>query len=187
VGDDGYDSPWAAWFESVAPAEVIAWDDTAVADAAASVVVVFLPELPRGARDEAARIAGHGGPVLGMGVGGARAYGGLDLGLGLADGAQGAVDGMIVADPDHALFAGMEIPEDRDVTVYTAAVTDVGIRPSDGVEVLGWDDRYEGSYADLCHNGEAWFWGWGGEEDGLPDELTPEGDAVLRALVTSLI
>ncbi|MCK6529058.1 hypothetical protein L6R50_16375 [Myxococcota bacterium] len=165
-----------------------AYDDASAIPAAAD-LVVLLPDLPRDASDEAPRLTAHGGPVLGLGVGGARAYEGLEVGLGTGDGGQGAVDKMEVdaSAVDHPIFAGIDVPADRVVAVTTSAVTDVGIIPSGDVVALAWDYRYPGTYADICSNGRYWFWGWGGASDGVPDDLTADGATVFGALVEWLL
>ncbi len=152
-------------------------------------LVMFLPDLPRDAADYASTWVSHGGRVLGLGVGGARAYGGLEVGLSSADGGQGAVDGMAIDSSalEHPVFAGIEIPGDGIVTVTTSAITDVGIIPSAGVETLAWDRRYPGDYADLCHNDRFWFWGWGSALEGVPEDFTADGAVVFIDLVTWLL
>lgn len=180
---------WGAWFESLGRGEVrlVAADAEERFDVG-QLLTVLLPDLGRSSKNSVLEWTAQESNVLAMGVGGARAYDGLGLGIGYSDGGQGAVDGLSVnegfeADP---VFAGVDLSDGPVVDVWQVPVTDVGIVPgADGLVVLGWDDRYPGSYADLCHVGRYWAWGWG-DTDGTPDQLTADGALVWSNLVNTL-
>ncbi len=181
-------SAWIDWFTALAATEVHSATDDPATFGTSQELTVLLPDLPRNAKGSVAGWTAGTGNVLAMGVGGAHAYDGLGIGIGYADGGQGAVDGLSIADGfgSNAVFAGVDQSAGPIVTVWQEPVTDVGIVPvAAGLEVLGWDDRYPGSYADLCHIDRYWFWGWG-DTDGTPDRLTADGGVVFQNLVGAL-
>lgn len=180
---------WADWLSASGTVESWAWDDEGAPLPTRDALVVLSPDLPESAGERIGMLASHGGPVLAIGVGGARAYDGLDLGMGATVGIQTTADGLVVAtgQAGHPIYAGVSVPKDGALDVWPEAVNLIGIEPTEAMEVLGWDNRYPDSVAVLLHVDRFWYWGWGGVSYGYPQDTTPDGDAVLRALVNSTL
>ena len=181
---------WEAWFAALGRTEMIQADAEQDSFDRGQSLTVLLPDLSRDSKQSVEAWTAGDANVLAMGVGGARAYDGLDLGIGYSDGGEGAVDGLSVNDgyEGDAVFAGVDLTDGPIVEVWSAPVTDVGIIPgAEGLEVLAWDDRYPGDYADLCHVDRYWFWGWGSDTDGTPAEMTADGALIWSNLVSSLL
>jgi hypothetical protein len=180
-------SLWVDWFSARWSTEAHGWDErhVSVPDDA---LVVFLPDLPQSAATDASKHA-KGAAILGLGVGGANAYEGLDNGLGVRNGMQGEIDGLTVAAGHESdlIFAEIAVPEGGVVTITTQPITDVGIRPADSIEVVAWDSRFPGTYADIAYSGRAWYWGWGDAKVGGPPVYTDDGLAILGSIVGGLV
>ena len=180
---------WRAWFEGQGTTVLHGANEGLETYDFGQSLTVLLPDLARDSKEVVGDWTSGGANVLAMGVGGARAYEGLDIGIGINDGATGTVDGLAVNDgfESDPVFTGVDLSSDSIVDVWQTAVTDVGIVPAAaGLEVLGWDDRYPGQYADLGHVDRYWFWGWGSSDDGTPDLLSAEGEVVWQNLIQRL-
>lgn len=180
---------WASWLGASGHVSAWAWEDKSAPLPGPDALVVLAPDLPSNASEQVLLLVAHGGPVLGLGVGGARAYDGLGIGIGMSDGLQTSVDGLLVADGQagNPIFAGITVPKDGGVTIWPTGTSVVGLHPAEGTEILAWDDRYAGTLAVILHADRYWYWGWGGSADGFPADLTADGDTVLRTLVNDLL
>lgn len=178
---------WADWFSHRWSSEMHQWDERGVS-VPSDALVVLLPDLPRDSANSVGKRV-RGDAVLGIGLGGANAYEGLDNGLGIGNGGLGEVDKLLVDDKHRTnqIFAEVTIPEDAVLAITTEPVTDVGIEPADTLEVVAWDYRYPDGFADIAYSGRAWYWGWGDADEGGPDVHTDEGIAIFGAIVQGLV
>ena len=180
---------WQAWFEGQGTTVLHGAKEDLESYDLGQALTVLLPDLARDSKESVGLWTAGGANVLAMGVGGARAYDGLNLGIGINEGATGTVDGLSVNEgfESDPVFSGVDLSDGPIVDIWQSAVTDVGIVPAaEGLVVLGWDDRYPGEYADLGHVGRYWFWGWGSSDDGLPENLSVDGAVVWQNLVQGL-
>lgn len=165
--------------------------DKALEHPAVDLVIIGPDMQSRADKASALRILGK--RVLGMGEGGHAFFSQLDSALG--DAGCGEVGGIGIAETDHPIFADLK-PDGTATGGFpllavfeTNTIFDCGVYSGqNNVSYLAWDYRFDGEFADLASVGDTdWYWGFGDETTGRPDQMTEKGQQLFRQLVEYLL